>query len=282
MSDSIEQALASARVLLKNSNTASLDAEVLLASVLDATRTYLRTWPENKLTSEQSSRYRDLLEKRAKGEPVAYLTAVQEFWSLTLTVDQHTLIPRPETEILVEKALQLVPDEENWNIADLGTGSGAIGLALAKERPHCHLVLTDVSANALKVATQNRERLKLENVSFKSGSWLTPLAGRKFDMIVSNPPYIAENDPHLDRGDVRYEPDSALRAGEQGLDALNSIIDTARYHLVSGGYLLLEHGYDQEQAVLELFEVAGYHDVSCVRDYANQARVSFGTWVPSN
>ena len=278
MPDTIEQALARARSLLVNSDTARLDAEVLLASVLEVTRTYLHTWPETTLTAEQMSRYRRQVEKRFKGEPVAYLTGVQEFWSLSLLVNRHTLIPRPETEILVERALQLIPADANWAIADLGAGSGAIGLALARERPQCQFLLTDISEDALAIARENSNRLDLKNVSFQCSDWFAALAEKKFNMIVSNPPYIPEADPHLQSGDVRFEPPTALRAGNKGLDDLRTIINFAGKHLLADGYLLVEHGYDQEQSVAKLFQTAGYSDIICVRDYANQPRVSLGQW----
>jgi release factor glutamine methyltransferase len=252
------------------------EAEILLAHVLGKSRTYLHTWPERVLTSDEQTGFEALLERRARGEPVAYLVGTRGFWSLDLAVTVDTLIPRPETELLVEQALARIPPDADWAIADLGTGSGAIALALAHERPHCRVVATDRSAAALAVARGNAERLGIANVCFREGAWYAPLAGERFHVIVSNPPYIAEDDPHLDQGDLRYEPQTALAAGPDGLDDLRLIVGGAAAHLWPGGWLLLEHGYDQGEAVRGLLCEHGFLDVHSVRDVPGHERVSAG------
>lgn len=253
-----------------------LDAEVLLAACLGRPRSYLHTWPERRVSMEQLARFRALLERRAYGEPVAYLTGRREFWSLPLTVTPDTLIPRPETETLVALALEKIAPDAALRIADLGTGSGAIALAVASERPRCELIATDSSVPALMVARHNARRLALGNVYFLAGSWCAPLDGPLFDLILSNPPYIAVHDPHLEQGDVRFEPHAALRAGAEGLDALRVIIACAAAHLKAGGWLLVEHGYDQRETVMQLFHAAGLRDVVDHADEAGLSRVTLG------
>jgi release factor glutamine methyltransferase len=272
----IAAALAWARsALAPHSDTAGLDAELLLARVLDQGRTYLHTWPERTLDEAQEASFRELVRRRTEGEPVAYLLREAEFWSLPLTVTEHTLIPRPETELLVETALGLIPEDAEWAIADLGTGSGAIALALASERPACRLHAVDASAEALMVAQENAARLGLA-VEFHHGHWLKPLAGMHFELIVSNPPYVAAGDLHLSRGDVRYEPLSALAAGPDGLDDIRHIVAGAKQHLVPGGWLLIEHGYDQGAAVRSLYKSNGYSDIRTIKDLGGRDRCCRG------
>jgi release factor glutamine methyltransferase len=274
----IAAALAWARcALAPDSDTAGLDAELLLARVLDCNRAYLLTWPERTLDPAQEAGFRELVRRRAEGIPVAYLLGEAEFWSLPLTVTEHTLIPRPETELLVETALELIPQDAEWDIADLGTGSGAIALALASERPACRLHAVDASAEALAVARENAVRLGLA-VRFHHGSWLEPLAGMRFQLIVSNPPYVAAADPHLSRGDVRHEPISALASGADGLDAIRHIVAAARGHLTGPGWLLIEHGYDQGKAVRELYKTNGYMEIHSKMDLGGQERLCVGRW----
>jgi release factor glutamine methyltransferase len=238
----IAAALAWARsALAPHTDTAGLDAELLLCRVLDCNRAYLHTWPERSLDESQEAGFRELVHRRAVGEPVAYLLGEAEFWSLPLAVTEHTLIPRPETELLVETALGLIPEDAQWTIVDLGTGSGAIALALASERPACRVHAVEASAEALAVARENAARLGLA-VQFHPGNWLEPLAGMRFELIVSNPPYVAADDPHLAQGDVRHEPRSALASGTDGLDDIRHIVAAAKPHLVAGGWLLIEHG----------------------------------------
>ncbi len=219
-------------------------------------------------------RYEELVARRIAGEPVAYLVGCREFWSLPITVTRDTLIPRPDTETLVARALDVLPVESPLQIADMGTGSGAIAIAIAHERPACHLVATDNSAAALDVAASNALRLQLKNITFVTGDWCEALADRQFDLIISNPPYIPRADAHLDSGDVRFEPRAALAAGIDGLDDLTRIAACARRHLKRNGWLLLEHGYDQGEAVRALLAKFGYHDISCHPDDAGHERVA--------
>lgn len=271
----IQTALDTAVQRLSMHDTARLDAELLLAKVLGRDRTWLHTWPETELTAQQERQFHALIERRARGEPVAHLLGRQAFWSLDLQVSPATLIPRPATERLVELALARIPPDAPWRIADLGTGSGAIALALASERPACNIVATDVSAAALDVARANARRLRLDNITFLEGDWLAPLREQlPFRMIVSNPPYVCAADPHLAEGDVRFEPASALVAGADGLDALRALAGAARPHLVPGGWLLLEHGHDQAGAVIALLREAGFENVADFRDLAGQPRVT--------
>ena len=264
---------------LPTSPTARLDAELLLAAVLGKPRSYLRTWPEHEPSAEQLAAFAALLERRRAGEPVAYILGHQGFWSLDLEVAPHTLIPRPDTELLVETALQLAPATPQ-RVLDLGTGSGAIALALASERGGWQVIGVDRIAEAVALAERNRQRLKLGNAEFRQSSWFDGLAGERFGLILSNPPYIAADDRHLGEGDVRFEPLSALVAGVDGLDDIRQIIAQAPRHLQAGGWLLLEHGYDQAEAVRELLAAAGFTAVDSRRDLGGHQRISLGRWTP--
>lgn len=264
---------------LPASPTARLDAELLLAAVLGKSRSYLRTWPEHEPGVEQLAAFAALLERRRAGEPVAYILGHQGFWSLDLEVAPHTLIPRPDTELLVETALQLAPATPQ-RVLDLGTGSGAIALALASERCGWQVTGVDRIAEAVALAERNRQRLKLGNAEFRQSSWFDGLAGERFGLILSNPPYIAADDRHLGEGDVRFEPLSALVAGVDGLDDIRQIIAQAPRHLQAGGWLLLEHGYDQAEAVRELLAAAGFTAVDSRRDLGGHQRISLGRWTP--
>lgn len=264
-----------AEAVLPASPTARLDAELLLAHVLGKPRTYLRTWPDRSPAEEQVSQFLGLVERRRAGEPVAYLIGQQGFWSLDLEVATDTLIPRPETELLVETALSLDLHEEACAL-DLGTGTGAIALALASERPTWSLVGVDRMPGAVALAERNRRRLAVPNARFLESHWFASLNAERFDVIVSNPPYIAADDKHLTQGDVRFEPLSALVAGIDGLDDIRLIIEHAPDHLASGGWLLLEHGYDQAEAVSALLSTRGFKDISNRRDLAGHTRISLG------
>jgi release factor glutamine methyltransferase len=278
MSTTIQQALlAATQQLADQHDTASLDAELLLAHVMHKSRAWLYTWPEQQLDAKQLELFNQLVQRRLNGEPVAHLLGQQEFWSLSLQVTADTLIPRPETERLVELALERIPAKATWRIADLGTGSGAIALALAKERPTCQIIATDRSMAALQVAKENARLNQINNVTFQYGNWLAAVKDQSlFDMIVSNPPYIKEDDPHLQQGDVRFEPPGALQAGSAGLNDLQRIIEDVLPRLKPGGWLLLEHGYDQEAAVIQLLQQAGYEQVEDYLDLAGQPRVAAG------
>jgi release factor glutamine methyltransferase len=258
------------------SETPRLDAELLLARVLNQPRSYLYAWPDRATDAGQERHFMALLERRLAGEPVAYLTGWRAFWSLDLVVTPATLIPRPETELLVELALERLPADQPRRVADLGTGSGAIALAIASERPTCQVVATDLSVAALRVAGQNAQRLGIGNVQFRQGDWCAALTNERFDTIVCNPPYIAATDPHLQQGDLRFEPHPALAAGVDGLAAIRRIVAQAGPHLVDGGWLLLEHGYDQRDSVLALLRTAGFSEVADYRDLAGQPRVAVG------
>lgn len=254
-------------------DSAHLDAEVLLAHALGVARTYLHAHPEQVLERQTLATFRDMVERRVSGVPVAYLTGVREFWSLPLEVNEATLIPRPETELLVECALARIPPDAAWRIADLGTGSGAVALAIATERPGCRLLASDCSLAALAIARRNAARLNTPNVAFAMAHWLAPFAGAAFDMIVTNPPYIPRTDPHLQRGDVRFEPYTALASGSDGLDAVRTVSMQARRVLRPGGWLLLEHGYDQGSEIRDLLATQGYSNIHDHNDLAGHGRV---------
>lgn len=251
------------------------DAEVLLCAALSKPRSYLVAWPDAEVPESAVTQYLDWITRRAEGVPVAYILGEREFWSLTFAVNDATLIPRADTELLVEQSLALpLPGESR--VLDLGTGCGAIALALASERPHWQITGVDCSASALTVARVNAQRVAQDHLEWLQGSWFRPLAGRRFALVVSNPPYIAEGDVHLQQGDLRFEPRSALTAGVDGLDDIRQIIAQAPYYLESPGYLLLEHGFDQAERVRQLLHDSGFASVTSHRDLAGHERVSAG------
>ncbi len=260
---------------LPESPSARLDAEWLLAEALGKPTSYLRTWPEREVPAEAEARFSADLERRRLGEPVAYILGRQGFWSLDLEVAPHTLIPRPDTELLVEIALQLLPPDPAA-VLDLGSGSGAIALAIASECPAWQLTGVDRVSEAVALATRNARRLRLGNASFLESHWFSALADRRYDLIVSNPPYIQASDPHLLQGDLRFEPSSALVAGADGLDDIRLIISQAPHHLSPAGWLLLEHGYDQAAAVRGLLLEAGFSEIASRNDLGGHERVSLG------
>ena len=252
------------------------DAELLLAQALGRSRTWLLAHADDVVAPGDAARFLALVERRAAGEPVAYLTGSRGFWTLDLAVTPATLVPRPETELLVELALARIPLDADTHVADLGTGSGAIALALAKERPRARVVATDASVEALDVARENAKRNGIGNVEFRHGDWLQPLAGETFDLIASNPPYIALGDPHLGEGDLRFEPPTALSSGIDGLDAIRVIVRHAPAYLCAGGWLLLEHGWEQGEAVCALLRDAGFVEIATERDLEGRDRVTLG------
>ncbi|AXC83067.1 peptide chain release factor N(5)-glutamine methyltransferase [Salmonella enterica subsp. salamae] len=264
---------------LRDSDSPRRDAEILLEYVTGKGRTYIMAFGETPLTDVQQQQLADLLQRRKQGEPIAYLTGLREFWSLPLFVSPATLIPRPDTECLVEQALARLP-VKNCRILDLGTGTGAIALALASERPDCEVTAVDRMPDAVALAIRNAEQLAIRNVRILQSCWFSALSGQQFDMIVSNPPYIDAQDPHLSEGDVRFEPLSALVADENGMADLTHIIDHARQMLTPGGCLLLEHGWQQGEAVRAVFRRSGYTDVETCRDYGGNERVTCGRFTP--
>jgi release factor glutamine methyltransferase len=270
---SLSEAIAHSRTLPWDS--ARLDVELLLCHCLAKPRSYLRAWPEQQLTADQAHQFNQLLERRIKGEPMAYILGEREFWSLPLKVSPATLIPRPETELLVETALELGL-AHSCRVLDLGTGTGAIALALASERPLWQIVATDASPEALELAHYNSQQLGLK-LELMESNWFSTLSGQ-FTLILSNPPYIDATDRHLQQGDVRFEPRSALVAEDNGLKDLFLIIDQAPDFLVQGGWLLLEHGWQQGEAVVAALTARGFSDVHCRKDLSQQPRISLGRW----
>jgi len=255
---------------------ARVEAERLLAHALGVGSTWLYTHRDDVPAAVETADFERLLERRQAGEPVAYLLGRRGFWRFDLQVTPATLIPRPETERLVELALERLPADRPLHVADLGTGTGAIALAIALERPLAKVIATDASPDALAVARANAQALGLAQVEFRAGDWLLPLAGEHFDLIASNPPYIAEEDAHLDQGDLRFEPRSSLASGADGLDDIRRIATGAPDHLHAGGWLLVEHGWDQGQAVREIFESAGFEAVETLQDWEQRDRVTLG------
>ena len=272
---------ASAGALLAAETAAGLDrreAELLLLHVLGRDRAWLFAHADAVPAAAQAEAFRALCARRRAGEPVAYLTGRRGFWTLELEVNKATLIPRPETELLVEQALARLPEDAPLRVADLGTGSGAIALAIARERPLAAVVATDLYGPTLAVATRNARANGVDNVWFRRGDWFVALGGERFDLIASNPPYIAAGDAHLEQGDLRFEPAPALASGADGLDDLRHLVAGAPEHLVPGGWLLLEHGHDQGEAVRALLAGRGYADVETLRDLEDRDRVSLGRW----
>jgi len=250
--------------------------QCLLQKVLQVARVYLLAHPERSLTAVEFGHYKELLQRRLQGEPVAYILGEREFFGLNLKVTPATLIPRPDTELLVELALQRIPARQHCTVLDLGTGSGAIAVAIAHERPQAEVLACDAAAAALTVAQENARALGLSNTWFVQSDWFAALGTQRFALIVSNPPYIAAGDVHLAQGDVRFEPVSALISGADGLDDIRHIINQSSAHLVAGGWLLLEHGYDQAARVRSLLEAANFEDIFSARDLAATERVSGG------
>ncbi len=253
-----------------------IDAELLLLHLVNQSPSWLIAHADDELAPDLLAAYADLIDRRLAGAPVAYLVGHRGFWTLDLEVTPDTLIPRPDTELLVELALERLPQDVSCSVADLGTGSGAVALAIAVERPLSEVIATDASAAALAVARRNADRHLIGNVRFLQGDWLSPLASQRFDLVVSNPPYIESDDAHLSQGDLRFEPAAALASGNDGLDDIRHIVRNAAIHLHPGGWLLFEHGWNQGDAARVLLIDAGYTQVFTAQDLGRQDRVSGG------
>ena len=272
---SIAECLARSEELHAVSDSARLDVELLLSYCLEKNTTFLRTWPEREVPAEAGQVFEKLLSRRLQGEPIAYLIGSRGFWTLDLDVNSSTLIPRPETELLVEQCLERLPAQKA-SILDLGTGTGAIALALASENKRWQVLGCDVQVDAVLLAEKNRQQLAINNAQFIQSDWFDAIPLQCFDLIVSNPPYIDPEDPHLNEGDVRFEPRSALVAENKGLADIEVIIISAMSFLQSSGWLLFEHGYNQSQAVQELLINAGFNHIETIKDLAGMDRVTLG------
>ena len=256
------------------------ESELLLCKVLDKNRAYLYAHPEQVLEPHQLEQYQNFLDKRAQGVPLAYITGTRDFWTLTLKVNAHTLIPRHETELIVELILKLIENKPDKHVLDLGTGSGAIALAIAKERPSWHIDACDSSKDALQVAKDNAKSNQINNVQFYQSNWFEQLPNQQYHAIVANPPYISPEDPHLKQGDVQFEPISALISSQEGMADLQCIVKQAPNWLLPAGLLLLEHGYEQKDPLTAILNRLGYIDVQCWQDLQGHDRVS-GGWKPN-
>lgn len=276
---SIAQAIKDASLALAQiSDSAHLDAEVLLCHVLNCAATHLMAWPEKVLDEKQVQTFRQLVEQRQHGTPIAYLTGNKEFWSINFKVTPDTLIPRPDTELLIEFVLEKFSDQNKIKAIDLGTGSGAIAIAIASERPNWNMFATDISNGALAVAKENARLNNIANIKFIKSNWFDQLEHQQFDLIISNPPYIATKDEHLSQGDVRFEPISALTSGETGMNDIERITSQAEEHLSKNGWLIFEHGYNQKQAVYDCLQHHNFKKVIQLNDLSGQPRMTAGTF----
>jgi release factor glutamine methyltransferase len=273
----IKTVLSEATLSLEStSESAALDCEVLLSKALNTNRSYLRAWPDHTLTEDQHQQFVTWLQERQSGKPVAYITGIREFWSREFIVTPDVLIPRPDTELLIELSLKLLLSGKPANLLDLGTGSGAIALTLAAERPFANVYASDNSPAALTVAKRNAEKHQLDNIRFFLSNWFNELPKTNFSLIISNPPYIAKNDCHLQQGDVRFEPTSALSADQEGLADIKCIAESAQNYLEDDGHLLIEHGYNQHCSVHDIFNCFGYQKIKAFKDLSGQFRVTCG------
>ena len=262
--------------LAQTSDTARLDAELLLCETLNISRTHLATWPEKGLDEHEHRQYQALIERRSNGEPIAYILGSQDFWTLELITTPNVLIPRPETELLVEAALERLAEKQSATIIDIGTGSGAIALSIAKEKPSNTVIGTDISKAAISVAAQNKNMNNIDNTYFIHGKWSSNIKNESCEMIVSNPPYIAQNDQHLTLGDIRFEPNIALVSGKTGFEDIDKIIQDSQRTLKKNGWLLFEHGWEQGPQSQQKLKQAGYQNVMLLKDLNGNDRVSIG------
>ena len=259
-----------------NNIKANIDARYIVSYILQKDFTWLRAWQDQELSNEQKLTLEGLVERRKCGEPIAYITREKDFWSLTLETNSSTLIPRPETELLVENALEFLKDRPIAKILDLGTGTGAIALAIASERKNDSIVATDIVQDAVELATRNAEKNNINNVKILQSDWFSNITESKFDLIVSNPPYVEESDPHLSQGDLRFEPSSALTSGDNGLADIKIIIAESRGRLVRGGMLMIEHGFEQGKKVRNMYVEQGFSEVETVIDLSDLDRITVG------
>lgn len=269
----IKDAICKAKRLIKSESTL-LDAEILLAFVLNRKRSYLYAYFEQNLSEKYVNHFFELVLARSKGHPIAHLIKKKEFWSLDFIVTKDTLIPRPETEILVETALELIPKNKPYSLLELGTGCGAIAISIAKERKTTHITAVDINKETLKIAKKNATLHDTKNILFKQGNWFNFSGVSSYDLIISNPPYISENDPHLKQGDVCFESKLALVSGKDGLDDIRKIIFDTKNHLKPSGWILLEHAYDQKIAVDKLFTENSFKSITTIKDYSRNDRVT--------
>lgn len=272
----IKQLLADGKAALSESDSARLDAEVLLACVLKRTRSWLYAWPDFIPALPEQHLYMEFIRQRQEGTPVGYLTGRKEFWDMELEVNDEVLIPRPETETLVETALEKLGDQPQARIADLGTGTGAIALALAGEKQGWRITATEISLKALALAQKNAKKFQIENVEFVEGDWIVPLGEEQYDAILSNPPYVDVDDPHLKQGDLRFEPSHTLISADNGLADIRKIVTGSPHNLKPGGWLMVEHAYNQGEAVRKIFTEAGLTEIETVRDLSGNERVTIG------
>ena len=261
-----------------SSDSASLDAEILLCQILKKERSFLRAWPDIELQSKQTNQFWSLIKQRQQGTPIAYITGNKEFWSRDFHVNPDVLIPRPDTELIIELSLKLILDNKPIKIIDLGTGSGIIAITLAAERLQADISATDLCLAALSIAKLNARKHDINNIKFYQSNWFANVPPIKFNLIITNPPYIAEDDVHLTQGDIRFEPRSALCSGKQGLNDIIIIADTARNFLEPGGHLLIEHGYDQQHSAQSILKDYHYDFVQTATDLSGQPRVTYGQW----
>jgi len=262
--------------LYETSETPRIDAEILLQHVIERPLAWLIAYGDTIATSEHVKNFLQLVSQRQSGKPIAYLTGTRDFWTLTLKVDDNVLIPRPDTETLVEQALKRLPENTPLDIMDLGTGSGAIALSIAKERPQAKVLAVDSEAGALKVAEENAELNRIKNTEFLQSNWFTNIPNRKFNLIAANPPYVEAGDPHLKQGDLRFEPDAALIASGKGVDDIKNIIKNSRDYLQDKAWLIIEHGYNQADQVAALFEAADFKNIELFKDINELPRCTAG------